>query len=307
MTRFRLLVLAAAIAPVGGCKWIDDIKGPRPPKGTGELPAVQASQLVGYVNERAARMQSLSASVSVSAYDRGLRMPATLTGSLAAQQPRNFRMRADALAAKVDLGSNPEQFWVYFDGAGAKPLYVFASHTDFEAGKAKLPGGIPFEPDWVMQALGMMSLPPNNQYSAPPPDQKNRTYTLSWPGTTPNGVAVVKEIVFDGDPATGNRPQVRRHLVRDAKGKVICSAEIKSARTVQLPQADPRTNLPLAVQYPTRVQLKWIEQNFEMDLDLSNGKVNEPIPDDRARVLFNRPNIAGATPIDLARYDFTSK
>lgn len=306
MTRFRLLVLVAVFAPLGGCKWLDDLKGGgggRPPKGTGELPPVEAERLVNFVNMRAARMQSLTADVRITASERGMRLPATLTGRLAAQQPKNFRLRAKALAAETDLGSNPEQFWVYFD-APPRPLYVYASHSDFAAGKAQLPGGIPFEPDWVMQALGMMPLPaqpPKGEYSAPPPDQKARTYTLRWPAVTPNGVAVVKEVVFDGDPATGNRPQVKRHLVRDTKGNVICSAEIKSAKTVDL-NNDPQQ----AVQYPTRVALKWEQQKFEMDLDLSDAKVNALTPGD-AGAMFRRPTIASVPAIDLARYDFTTK
>jgi hypothetical protein len=302
MTRARLLVLVALVAPLVGCtsikEWIDR---DRHPKGTGKLEPVEAERLVAFVNTRAQRMQSLSAAVSVSAYERGIRMPATLTGNLAAQQPRNFRMKADALAADVDLGSNAEQFWVYFKGGAARPMYVYASHTDFQEGRAKLPPGIVFEPDWVMQALNMMPLPPNNQYTAPAPDQNARTYTLRWPATTPGGVAVVKEIVFDGDPATGNRPQIKRHVVRDAKGNVICLAEIKSARTVDL-NNDPQQ----AVQYPTRVVLKWEQQKFEMDLELSAAKVNGVAAGENG-AMFRRPNIASTPAIDLARYDFTQK
>jgi hypothetical protein len=307
MTRFRLLVLVAALAPVVGCtsikEWLD--RDRHPAKGAGELPPVEAERLVAFVNMRAARMQSLSADVRITASDRGVRMPATLTGSLAAQQPKNFRTRAKALAAEVDLGSNAEQFWVYFD-APPKPMYVFASHSDFQEGKAKLPGGIPFEPEWVMQALGMLPLPaqpPKGAYSAPAPDQKARTYTLRWEAVTPAGVPVVKEIVFDGDPATGSRPQVKRHVVRDAKGgKVICSAEIKSAKTVDL-NNDPQQ----AVQYPTRVALKWEEQKFEMDLELSGAKVNDLTAADSGGSMFRRPTIASVPAYDLAEYRFQPK
>jgi hypothetical protein len=47
-------------------------------------------------------------------------------------------------------------------------------------------------------------------------------------------VAVVKEVVFDADDATGTKPQVKKHTVRDAKSnKPICYAEVKEARTVR--------------------------------------------------------------------------
>ncbi len=305
MTRVRILVLVALIAPLVGCtsikEWISRERGPRP---TGKLEPVEAERLVAFVNMRASRMRSLTADVRITASERGIRMPATLTGSLAAQQPRFFRTRAKALAAEVDLGSNAEQFWVYFD-APPKPMYVYASHSDFQEGKAKLPGGIPFEPDWVMQALGMLPLPaqpPRGSYSASPPDQKARTYTLQWEAVTPGGVPVVKEIVFDADPATGNRPQVKRHVVRDMKGTIICSAEIKSARTIDL-NNDPQQ----AVQYPTRVVLKWEQQKFEMELSLSDAKVNSMTAADTSGAMFRRPTITNTPAIDLARYDFTPK
>ena len=42
-----------------------------------------------------------------------------------------------------------------------------SKHTDFESGKAQLPAGMPFEPDWVMQVVGMTKLPPGKSSAAP--------------------------------------------------------------------------------------------------------------------------------------------
>ena len=135
-------------------------------------------------------------------------------------------------------------------------------------------------------------------------DEKARTYTLSWPAATPAGMAIRKEIVFDADDATGTRPQVKRHVVRDAKGKVICSAEVKAARTIQAGAAEPRSGPPPVVQYPTHVALRWEEQKFEMDLDLREAQVNQHLTADQSRQLFTRPNISGATLINLAEARF---
>src|SRR5579883_389377 len=305
MTRVRLLVLAAVMIPLVGCKWIDEIvkKNQTPRGGTEPLPPVEPERLVRYVNERAARLQSLYYDdVRLVASDHGVRMPANLTGILAASQPHNFRMKVKSIPATVDLGSNDQQFWVYFDGAGSKPVYVYASHTDFKDGRARLEG-LPFEPEWVMQSLGMTTLSLSNKYNTPLPDQKKRTYTLSWPATLPDGTSVVKEIVFDGDPATGTKPQVQKHLVHDTEGKLICSAEIKQAQTVQLTQSDTRTGLPLAVQYPTLVVLWWEKQKFQMELDLKLGKkgsVNKGFTQEEARTYFNKPTISGTPAVDLA-------
>lgn len=310
MKSLRLVLIATVLAPLTGCEWMKNHwnKGDdRPPKGDGPLPNVQPDQLVNYINERAARLQSLYyGDVRLVARDNGLPLPA-LRGSMAATQPRNFRMTGTggAMGAKVDLGSNDQQFWVYFDAPAVKPMFVFASHSDFEAGKAQIPGGIPFEPDWVMQALGMTTLPPNNQYTARV-DEKTRTYVLSWPAVTPSGTSVVKEIVFNGAAAAEGKPQIKRHVIRDTKNNVICSAEIKQAKTVALTSSDPRSGM-LAVQHPTLMVLKWEQQKFEMELELKTGQVNEPPTDEARRRLFTRPTIPGTPAIDLARADFPIK
>lgn len=303
MMNARLLLVAAVLAPLTGCEWVKRFNqnDDKPKPGTGPLPQVAPEQLVGFINERAARLQSLNfGDVRLVASDHGVPLPA-LRGSLAASQPRNFRMTGTggAMGAKVDLGSNAEQFWVYFDAPTVKPMFVYASHTDFEGGRARVPGGIPFEPDWVMQALGMTTLPPGNQYTVRP-DDKAQTYTLSWPATMPSGTPVVKEIVFEGTAATGTKAQVKRHVIRDPKGKVICAADVRQAKTVTLPTTDPRTNLPQTVQYPTLIVLRWEEQKFEMELELKTGRVNEPFDAEQAGRLFKRPTVPGTPAVDLA-------
>ena len=40
---------------------------------------------------------------------------------------------------------------MFVDSPTVRPTFVFASHSDFESGRARMPDGIPFEPDWVMQ------------------------------------------------------------------------------------------------------------------------------------------------------------
>lgn len=306
-----LILLAAAFAPAAGCKWIEDIKNtaqPRP-KSTGKMPEVSADQLVHFLNERASRLQSLEyKDTQMRVSGKGIPVAAKLDGMLVAAQPRYFRMESSGriVDAKVDMGSNPQEFWVYTSAPGSEPLYVFASHSDFESGKAKLPGGIPFEPDWVMQALGMMTLPSTNQYAAVA-NEKDRTYTLSWTAQTSNG-AVRKEIVFDADAATGSRPQVKKHLIRNARtNALIATAEIKSAQTEQIGTigSGELQSLPAAVQYPTRIVLTWVDPKFEMDLNLDKATMNSQLANNPSRPgIFSRPNVKGATAIDLARYEF---
>lgn len=320
MSRLRL-VLCACLLPLAGCTWLRENMGitKEPAKNTGAIPKVTADQLVGYLNAHADRLQSLNyGSVTVSARDGILEYNAS--GHLSAAQPRNFRMvvsRGGLLDAKVDLGSNEQQFWAYFAVPTVQPQYVFASHTDFEQGKARLPGNMPFEPDWVLQALGMKRYPLDAAYEevpvagapgsrgpqkAVPVNEKDRTYTLRWQTTTPNGVKVYKEVVFSVDDADAarNQPQVKRHVIKDMKGKVIASAEVKSAHTVPVGGTDPETKRPYVIQYPTEIELKSDEQKFKMVMKLDAAKVNQQLSPQDVHRLFDLPNIAGMQPSDLA-------
>jgi hypothetical protein len=295
-----------------GCKQIDDWRDRmtnRTPASSTPVKQVNADQLVTYLNGQSSRLNTLTyADARVTARE-GL-MSYTVRGNLAASQPRYFHMtgQGGAMGGKVDLGSNPEQFWMYIQAPTMGQTFVYASHSDFEGGRAKLP--VPFEPDWVMQALGMTTFPDAKtmKYDVKM-DEKARTYTLSWPATTPTGMPIRKEIVFSADDADSGRdqPQVKRHVMRDARGRVICTAEVKSAKTVQTNGTDPATNRPFVVQYPTRVVLKWEEQKFEMDMELREARVNPQLSPEQIQSEFTRPKIAGATPIDLATHSIPLK
>jgi hypothetical protein len=309
MRLIQLLAGATLLFLGVGCGLIEKIGGNRPPRNTSPVTKVSSEQLVDYLNGQASRLNSVTYDQATVTARQGLgliSMPA-LRGNLAAVQPRNFRIKAQggAVNAKIDLGSNPEQFWLYVDAPTARETFVFASHNDFETGKARLPTDIPFEPDWVMQALGMTTFPRDAKYDVKV-DERARTYTLSWRATTPNGVAIRKEIVFSADDADSSReqPQVKRHVIKDARGNVICTAEVKKAHTVSVGGNDPQSGRSFIVQYPTHVVLRWEQQRFEMDLDLRGGRVNPPLTDEQVSSHFSRPTNYPVQPINLAEARF---
>jgi hypothetical protein len=306
MRDLRLLVAAALFCPAVGCNWMKEWRdqqgpGPRP---SGKLPDRSANDFVRFVNWRADQFKSVEyAGARMRVSGKGIPIPVNLDGSLAAAQPKFFRTRCRGkVAGEIDMGSNPEQFWVYASAPGDEPLFVFASHTDFESGRAKMPGGLPFEPDWVMQALGMTKLPEDVAYDVQPND-RDRTYTLGWTARSPSGMTVRKEIVLDADPATGNRSQVKRHVLRDAKNKLIATAEVRAAEVFHVGQN--QTGQALALQYPTHMVLRWEEPRFELDMLLERAAVNTGLAEDPSRrALFTIPTIRGKEPVDLARFEF---
>ncbi len=135
-------LIVSAFALVIGCKQIDDWRervNNRTPASNTPVKQVSAEQLVTYLNGQSARLQTITyADARVTARE-GL-MSYTVRGNLAASQPRYFHMTGmgGGMGGKVDLGSNPDQFWMYIDAPTVRPIFVYASHTDFEGGTRQI-------------------------------------------------------------------------------------------------------------------------------------------------------------------------
>src|SRR5205823_12645144 len=98
----------------------------------------------------------------------------------------------------------------------------------------------PFQPEWVMEALGMAEYDPAGEYTL---DTKGSTYQLVQKSVSAQGLPVRKVTVFDG--RKGARVRVRAHLLQDETGKEICSAYINDAQVIG------------GATVPTRVVLNW--------------------------------------------------
>jgi hypothetical protein len=301
MRCLRTVLLAAALTPAG-CEWMRNSRDkdviPRP---GAPVPKVQPEQLVNYLNQQAATLRTVEYSdVVLSATENGRDYPTLRDCKLAAARPRNFRLVCGTLVTsqELDLGSNDREFWVYakrLDG----PNYFFCSHEDYTKRAVNFP--VPFDPDWVMMALGMSPYDPNARYTVEA-DERRQVYWLRQETTTRQGQPVTKTTAFNVDYQRGRRPVVRGHQILDANKAVVCTADVRAVKTIPL-GPDPAGGEKKFIQVPTRVVLEWPQQKFVMDLELRGEAVNEDLSD-RAAVLFARPQIRGTNPIDLAKYQF---
>jgi len=277
-----------------GCKSIFGPTPDREPKPTGEIPQRSAKDLVDYLNRQAAAVQSISyTDVSVQASENGRDMPRLGDSYLYAAKPHNLRLVCGTIATsgEVDLGSNDREFWMYVKRMDS-PNYFYCSHEEFARGAGKkFP--IPFDTDWVMQALGLAGYSETGfEVSI---NKTHRKYMLEQKTTAPNGQPVRRIIAFNADHDGGRKPVVAKHWILDEKNAILASAEIVKVKTVPVNGS--------YVQVPGEVILEWPQQKFRMRLVLDGEKVNEDLRD-RQAALFNRPQIRGANPIDLATYNF---
>lgn len=316
MRTIATLTAAALLAAGGGCAFLKRIVGTNDATqatGTGPIEPRSAADLVGYLNRQSDHLTSVrypDVSISITSPSPGdpKRTEHHTLGSsmIVAARPKNFLLVGGKgiTGDLVHIGSNDREFWM-LTRPPLDQTYVFCSHADFQGGKGELP--IPFDPDWALQALGMASYDPN-LLAKVDVDERHREYVLSFDGVTPQGQPIKKQVVFAADAAARNRPQVKRHLVLDAAGRTIASAEVKEVATVDVNAASIAKGnrvAPAYVQMPTRVLLDWPQHRFQMDLKLRDAKVNEAIPDAEAQQLFTRPTIRGVNPINLAEARFS--
>ncbi len=295
------LGLLTALGLATGCAWLDKMRpDPKPSHApSGALKAKKPEEFVSYLNRQAGYVQTLRYDdVSLKATIPGQPwVPALRSGVMVAQKPKNFRMQSGlALGGdQLDIGSNSQEFWMYVKQP--KPTYLFCTHADFPKVQDDLP--VPFEPDWVLQALGMTTYDSTKQYVVEI-SEKDRVYYLKSEDTTPAGQKVLKVTEFAGDPSLGTQPQVRRHLVlaqTKTGWQTNMIAEIH--RVTVLDGTDPQTGQRVTVPVPTDVTLEWPQQKVKLALTLGKPQLNTR----EEAALFSKPATLGnASPVNLADF-----
>jgi hypothetical protein len=288
--QFCVIALAACVAMQSGCNIFrpkpetPDAKAPPVPVGNRAKPS--PDELVRYLNAQAGLVQSMEArDISLTARAQGS-SPPTLDGTLLVQKPKYFKLTGKFLGSQeVLVGSNEERFWFYIPRA--QDALYHCSYTDFEKG-VELP--FPFDPEWVLEALGMAQIGKNTAMRV---DEDKTTYRLVEEATL-HGQKVRKVTVFYKGPAEREQPQVKARIVYDERDKVICMATVKSVSRVLVDKTpDGR---PVYATVPQAIKLEWPAQDTELVLDLGKVKINGQL----SMESFQMPR-TGSKQVDLGR------
>jgi hypothetical protein len=255
------------------------------PKVMSKIPT--EAELVSYLNKTESPQQKIVAFTSDSLYiettAQGSRIP-TIRGDLICEKPKNFRLRGRALGMdQIDFGSNPERFWFWIKES-PDPHIFHCSYEDFEKGT---PLPFPFQPEWVLQVLGMGDYGDAANYKV---TEKAQTFELSEE-TTLQGKPVKKIIVFSKFIAEVPKSQILEHRIVDGQGKVISSARIEKVAR------DSKTGII----YPEKVTLEWPAEQIKMRLELDRVKLNQPSNSADIARFYTLPNWSGTRQVDLGR------
>jgi hypothetical protein len=281
MRKLIPLVAFGILLLLTGCPPFSNTVNPNDPsRGRVVTQTPTAPQLVAQLNATSQRLQSIECRDVWIDAKQGIQ-PVGLPGYMICQKNRNFRLTGK-LGGKpaVDIGSNEQEFWFWISQAEPPGLY-YCSYADLESGRVRrLP--FPFQPSWVMEALGMADREPNGTYE--PVKATASTFELIQNTVGTQGQPVRKVTVFR------RNLQVAGHRLEDASGREICTAQV----------LDMQQDQASGTVVPKVIQLTWKAQELTMKLRLDGVRVNGGIPPDRAQAAFSRPRWQNIPAYDLA-------
>jgi hypothetical protein len=288
------LVVGIVVAQAGCTpEYLRPFKDRRGPAAPGELPTKE--RLVEYLNENSKRVDSVSSrSISLTCYYR-LLPPMGLEAKMVCEKPRNLRLAAysGVGGTEVDLGSNAQEFWWWIKRDPTNAQF-YCSYKDLEEGRVRVVP-FPFQPEWIMEAMGIGNYGTPDLYAGVWPDKDN-TIKLVRQTRSPQGAEVLKVIYFNGkqtDVAKGVAQVVQHQLIDKKTKTVLVSAQITKV------QFDPVSGSVL----PKVMTLNWPAERLKLTMNFDNLVVNAPVGN---QGVFARTPINNAQAVDLARLPGTT-
>lgn len=199
--------------------------------------------VVDIINKNNQSIHSLVSKISVQVNSKAIK----LSGILAYQQDRNFRMQINSFAGKeLDIGSNQDIFWFY--SRRMKPTYLYYSRYE-DLNKTRLKSV--FHPLWLMDSLGVRPLAIEQWTNS------DRYIQGCQDCVGVSGEQMIKVILINPQ-----KPAIIGHYLFDTQSTIIASAEVVAFNVV-----------------PTQILFTWHEEKQTMTMWLNETKINAQLPD----------------------------
>jgi hypothetical protein len=194
------------------------------------------------------------------------------------EPPRQFRLRAESiLGPELDLGSNQELFWLWV-GRAEPPAVYYCRHDQFATSPAR--NSIPIEPDWLVEAMGIVTFDPAQPHTGPilltggRAEIRSTREGIDGPMTKSTVVDLQRGVVVD-------------QRLYDPRGQLVAAATAVEHRL------DPLTGLTIA----KVVDIYAPRMGIQMRIDLGNVRLNRPLAN--AAELFTLPTYSGSPLVDM--------
>lgn len=207
-------------------------------------------EVVAHLNRNTERLHSWQAN-NVKIRTKGV--PVTLSGQLAVEKMRRIRLVVSSpLGTEFDLGSNDDQFWIW--SRQPDPTFVTCKHENIDAVRQSY--GVPFEPGWLMEALGVSPLPTSGvQLEMLPTKEELRLVQQFYSAHGKPLRRVVLVNLKKGGIVT-------EHSLYDYNGAPIAIAKLGAHHYDQ------------GIVLPHRVELNWPANELSVTMDLGRVDIN---------------------------------
>lgn len=284
-TRFVLRLVGVAIMatgmfPLAGCAGAGMFRLRNPNHQLSAAPRPrfsndpQIEEVVDHLNRNVDKLQAWQAdSVKIRANNIPL-----LSGSLVVEEGQHLRLVVNSIAGQeVDIGSNDEVFWIW--AKRMEPSYVYCRHEQIEVARQTL--GVPFEPQWLMQALGVAPLEIRDlKMQIDPATHQAR---LVQPMVSARGQPMQKVMIVDLVHGV-----ITEHCIYNAHGQKIAQARLEDFRV------DKETGVILA----RTVKLDWPQNQMSLVMNLGHVEIN---PASIPGHIWDMPEMRGVQVVDLGR------
>lgn len=285
----KALLALVAVAAVSGCR--AGTGGLLAPPPLASRPSIEATDLVERHNRNAERVARIDALPKITIQTTSKRGAVQLGGKMALERPRNFRMTLDTHLREVgDVGSNDREFWFWTSQDNRRAIYV----GQYGAG-GSAPADLPFQPDWIIEALGLRVIPEDEARRIKVQrGTKPGTIVLTHTRDDGRGKTTVKQTHLDEQSGL-----VRQHVFYGPDRKtVVARAYPSDYQTKKLPGDDGAETVVLPQKVRLVAMLK-AEETVMMDLYLSDTRINPEFTQAMRDALFTVPTKRGSQVVYL--------
>lgn len=273
LTRWLLVLLCLTAQP--GCAWWRGwARAPQAPMAFQGPPTIE--QIAAHINSNPVKqLEAERARIAL----EGL---PTLTARLAIERPRSLRFRVETglTGPELDIGSNPEMFWMWVKREQA---VFYARHDQFAGSNARQL--VPVQPEFITEALGVMYFDPAGKHDGPY-DRGNNRLEIRSKILAPDG-ELTRVLVMNNVYGW----VLEQHLY-DPRGQLIASAKTSDHRHYPLE----------GVSLPHKVEINLPPSKLAFTLDVSQYRINSL--SSSPEQLFTMPKFEGAQPVDVADPNF---
>jgi hypothetical protein len=270
----RALLLLLLLALPGCAWWKQRVNAPQAPLAFQGAPTIE--QIAQHINSNAVRqLEADRAKISLDG------LPA-LTARLHLERPRNLRFRVETAltGTELDIGSNPERFWIWAKREG---VAYYARHDEFAGSTARRM--VPIQPDWITEALGIMYFDPAGRHEGPF-ERGNHRVEIRSKLLAPDGEITRVMIVNNVYGWI-----LEQHLY-DSRNQLLASSKTSQHRYYP---AD-------GVSLPHKVEIQLPPAQLAFTLDVSEYRINQlsAAPEQ----LFAMPSFEGSQLVNVADPNF---